>query len=135
MNKILISALGIIFSSLMNRVTPSDRSKDITQLQMSLIYVKSIETFRLLYVSIFGLGLCLVFFLISIALIYTSVFLYAPWTAEAKMLFGLVTAVLLLAVLVVVLMKILNSQQWLKAFHADHLADELVNPTRSGGTA
>src|SRR5580704_14055374 len=71
---------------------------ELTRLKMSLMYVQSIKTFRMLFMCLLSVGVCLILLLTGIILFHVSLFLYAPWSMETKMLVGfLSSAVYLLA--------------------------------------
>src|SRR5579872_1429234 len=71
---------------------------ELTRLKMSLMYVRSIKTVRLLFMSLLSMGVCLVFLFVGLILFHISLFLYAPWSMGTKMLVGLLcSAVYLLA--------------------------------------
>ena len=76
---------------------------ELTRLKMSLMYVRTIKTFRLLFMSLLSMGICLIFLLVGLILFHVSLFFYAPWSMETKMLVGfLSSAIYLLATSVVI---------------------------------
>ena len=91
---------------------------ELTRLKMSLMYVRSIKTFRLLFVSLLGMGVCLILLLAGIILFYVSVFLYAPWSVETKMWIGLLSSIICLWASVSVFSRIFAADKWLEIFHA-----------------
>jgi hypothetical protein len=97
----------------------------MTRLKMSLMYVRTIKTFRLLFVSLFGMGVCLVLLLAGIILLYVSLFLYAPWSADTKMIVGILSAVIYLLGSFALFSSIFASDKWLAIFHAEGIIDEL----------
>ena len=91
---------------------------ELTRLKMSLMYVRTIKTLRLLFMSLLGMGVCLILLLVGLILFHVSLFMYAPWSMETKMLVGfLLSAIYLLATLVL-FSKIFAADKWLEIFHA-----------------
>jgi len=99
---------------------------DLARLKASLMYVKSIETFRLLFVSFLGVGISLVFLLSGLALFHTALFLYTPWTAGVKLWVGLFFALGYLLIALKAFSYIFSESQWLKIFHAADVMDDIV---------
>src|SRR2546421_118693 len=89
MKKILISSLLFLFSRFVNAGTSQTSRADTTQLQISKMYVKGIESLRLLFITLFGMGICLVFLLSAIILFHVVVFVYMPWSVQTKISIGL----------------------------------------------
>jgi hypothetical protein len=100
--------------------------QDIARLKMSLMYVKSVETFRLLFVSLLGVGLCLTLLSTAIVLFHITSFLYAPWTDETKMWFGFAFSGFYLLAAVLIFNAIFAQAKWLKIFHADGIKKQLA---------
>ena len=97
----------------------------ITRLKMSLMYVQTIKTFRLLFMSLLSMGVCLVLLLAGIILLHVSLFLYAPWSVETKMLVGLFSSVIYLLASFVLFSKIFAADKWLEIFHAHGIMEHL----------
>ena len=94
----------------------------LARLKASLMYVKSIETARLLFVSMLGIGICLTLLSISLLLFHATLFLYAPWNAEVKMWVGLAFALVYFGIAVKAFSYVFSEAQWLKIFHAEDIA-------------
>jgi len=97
---------------------------EITRLKMSLLYVQSIKTFRLLFLSLFGMGTCLVLLFLGLLLFHISLFLYTPWSMYTKLTVGLCCSIVYLSGTVIMLSQIFASDKWLKIFHAETLLDQ-----------
>jgi hypothetical protein len=98
---------------------------EITRLKMSLLYVRTIKTFRLLFMSLLSMGVCLVLLLAGIILLHISLFLYAPWSAETKMLVGIWSSVIYLLVSFALFSRIFAADKWLEIFHAEGIMEQL----------
>ena len=126
MNKILMGVLVSLFAGFMKKSSSDQQAyKDIALLKMTVLYLKSVETFRLVCISVLCISSCVIFFITSIVLFHTSLFLYAPWRAEDKMLFGFLSAAFYLLTAVAVCFYIFNPERWLKIFHAHRIVDQL----------
>ncbi len=126
MNAIL---MDVVFKFLSGSMTSFSRHKqmqsDITQLKISTAYLKSIKTFRLLFLSLLVIGLMMVLATVGLILVYVSVFVYAPWDAPAKMAFGLLSAAFYFWVVWMLSLRICPQDVWLKMFHADEMVKNL----------
>ncbi len=106
---------------------PYQRSfMDLARLKASLMYVKSIETARLLFVSMLGIGICLGLILVSLALFHAALFLYAPWSAEVKLWVGLGFAAIYMGIAVKALSYVFSESKWLEIFHADEVIEDIA---------
>jgi hypothetical protein len=126
MNKKLMTVLFLAFKA-MKGFNPSRYSRsmvDLARLKASLMYVKSIETARLLFVSILGIGICLTLLSSALLLFHVTLFLYAPWTAEVKLWVGLAFAAVYLGIAIKAFSYVFSETQWLKIFHAEDLAGD-----------
>ncbi|MDE2223284.1 MAG: hypothetical protein KGK03_09485 [Candidatus Omnitrophica bacterium] len=97
----------------------------LAKLKMSLIYVRFIKTFRLLFLSLLGLGVGIILLLAGLVLLHVSLFLYAPWSTETKLAVGLLCAAAYLIATLVLFYQIFSSDKWLKIFHVDAIMDHL----------
>lgn len=123
MKKVMGTLLLFLGSSVFKGFNQSDRI-ELAKLKASLLYIQSIKTFRLLFISFFSMGICLVFLLVSLTLFHVSLFLYAPWSMETKMVFGLLFSLVYLLVTIGVVYQTLASDKWLRIFHAHTLINE-----------
>lgn len=104
---------------------------EMTRLKMSLMYVRTIKTFRLLFMSLFSMGVCLILLLAGVILLYVSLFLYAPWSVETKMLVGILSSVIYLLVSFALFSRIFAADKWLEIFHAEDIMNQLKQETVS----
>ncbi len=104
---------------------------ELTRLKISLMYLRSIKTFRLLFMSLLSIGICLIFFFTGLVLLHLSVFLYAPWEPGIKMVVGLLCSLVYLLAAVFIFYQVFSSDKWVKIFHADALMDKLKNHDQS----
>jgi len=108
---------------------------ELTRLKMSLMYVRGIKTFRLLFMSLWGMGICMVFLLMGLVLFHATLFLYSPWSMETKMLVGFLCSAFYLLGTLLLFSKIFAQDKWLRIFHAEgimeHLKEE-VSPAEEG---
>jgi hypothetical protein len=98
---------------------------ELTRLKMSLMYVQSIKTFRLLFMSLLSIGVCLVLLLVGFVLFYVSLFLYTSWDMETKMLVGFLSSAVYLLAAFALFSRIFAADKWLEIFHADGIIDHL----------
>ena len=98
---------------------------ELTRLKMSLLYVQSIKTLRLLFMSLLSMGICLILLLVGLVLFYVSLFLYAPWTMETKMLVGFLSSAIYLLGTLALFSRIFAADKWLEIFHAEGIMDHL----------
>ena len=97
----------------------------LTRLKMSLMYMRMIKTFRLLFMSLLGLGLCLILLLVGLILFHVSLFLYAPWSMDTKMLVGISSSAIYLLASFFLFYKIFASEKWLEIFNAEGIVSHL----------
>ncbi len=100
-------------------------STEILRLKMSLLYLKTIETSRLLFVSLLEIGISLVFLLVGLILFHAVIFLYAPWEAATKFYVGMGFAMAYLLISFTVFFYIFSQSKWLMIFHAENLLKDL----------
>ena len=126
MRKALWTLLALGASSLVKQIrTNPGNHMELARLKLSLLYLRSIKTFRLLFMSLLSMGVCLTFLLVGLILLHATLFLYAPWSIETKMLVGLTGSVAYLVAAFVMVSKTFASDKWLKTFHADTLTNKL----------
>ncbi len=133
MKKNLLSLLLLLFY---RRVRKFDAyrlaSVDLARLKMSLLYIKGIKTSRLLLINLLGMVLCLVFLITSLIIFHTTLFLYAPWSIQTKMVVGILFATIYLLISIWVFLSIFSQDKWLHIFHADHMIDRLRKKSYQG---
>jgi hypothetical protein len=98
---------------------------ELTRLKMSLLYVRTVRTLRLLFMSLLSMGICLILLLAGLILFYVSLFLYAPWSAETKMLVGFFSSAIYLLGSFALFSKIFASDKWLEIFNAEGIIAHL----------
>jgi len=126
MKKIIGAFLLLLSSSVFKGMRSSHTDHlEVAKLKMSLMYVQSIKTFRLLFISLLGMGICLVFLLAAIILFHVSLFLYAPWSMNTKMTLGLLCSLIYFIATMVVFSQVFAADKWLRIFHAENLMDHL----------
>ncbi len=94
---------------------------ELTRLKMSLMYLRFIKTFRLLFFSVLGMAASMIFLLAGLILFHVSLFVYAPWSMIVKLWVGLAFSVAYLTVTLVIFYQIFSSNHWSKIFHADNI--------------
>jgi hypothetical protein len=109
--------IKMLMKLLLNSLPNPMHTLDIARLKMSYLYVKSIKTFRLLFVSLLGIGISLVFLLSSLILFHASIFLYAPLSPSVKMWIGLLFAAIYFGIAFMIFSKIFSESRWLEIFH------------------
>jgi hypothetical protein len=134
MKKTLLTLLLLGFKAIKGAQNPRAFHRsfmDLARLKASLMYVKSIETFRLLFVSALGIGICLVLLTSSLVLFHATLFLYAPLSAQAKMWAGFSFALVYFLVAFKAFSYVFSESQWLKIFHAEDVVDDITGSHRS----
>jgi type VI protein secretion system component VasK len=106
------------------QMNPGDHI-ELTRLKMSLMYVRCIKTFRLLFMSLLGMGICLVFLLVGLIVFHITLFLYAPWSAETKLIVGLLSSAIYLLATIALFSKVFAADKWLEIFHAEDIMARL----------
>lgn len=91
--------------------------KDMTQLKMQLLYLRMVKTTRMLFLTTFGMGICMVFVFASLVLFHATFFLYAPLTITAKMWIGFTCSVIYALIAVQIFASIFAEEKWLKIFN------------------
>ena len=125
MRKILMNAL-LFLSGTYKGFTAYPRAYlNLARLKISLMYLRSVDTFRLLFISLVGVGICLIFFLSGLILFNVTLFLYAPWSNEIKMYVGFVLAAVYFLIAGTAFLYIFSHAKWLKMFHADNILGQL----------
>jgi hypothetical protein len=98
---------------------------------MSFLYLKSIKTFRLLFVSLLGIGISLVFLLTSLVLFHVSLFLYTPLSPLIKMGIGFFFAAVYFGIAFLIFSKIFSESRWLEIFHVKDPSNDSSHSERS----
>ena len=102
---------------------------ELTRLKMSLFYVQTVKTFRLLFISLLSMGMCLTLLLAGIILFHVTLFLYAPWSMETKMWVGFLCSAAYLLSAYLLFSKIFAADKWLEIFHAEGIIGNLKQET------
>jgi len=117
--------LLLMLSSAFKGLRANSTDLELTKLKFFLTYVRLVKTLRLLFMSLLSMGVCLVFLLTAIILLHVSLFLYAPWDRETKMVVGLTCSIFYLLATLVVFYQAFASDKWLRIFHADGIMNHL----------
>ena len=104
---------------------------ELTRLKMSLMYVQTIKTFRLLFMSLLSMGICLILLLAGIILFHVSLFLYAPWSMETKMMVGFLSSAVYLLATAALFSRIFAADKWLDIFHAEGIIKHIKQESTS----
>lgn len=99
-------------------------SVDLTKLKISIWYLQSIKSLRLLFISIVGVGACLILFMSGLILFHLAIILYAPWGPQVKMGFTLVSAFIYILAAAGLFSYAFAEDKWLKIFNAESLMKE-----------
>jgi hypothetical protein len=129
MKNIWMSALMFLFSRFMNSSAPTG-SAEITRLKMTKMYIKSIESLRLLFITLFGMGVCLVFLLSAIVIFHAVIFMYMPWDVQTKISVSLFCAGLYFLIAIASFAYVFAQMKWLKMLHAEKILEQLNEQSR-----
>jgi hypothetical protein len=133
MKKALWTFLVLGVSSVMKRLQAHQGGHmELTRLKMSLAYIQSIKTFRLLFMSLLSMGACLIFLFVGLILFHATLFLYAPWGMATKMCVGLFCSAGYLLLTYILFTRTFDSDKWLKIFHADAIINLLQKEDPKG---
>ena len=125
MNPMLMS-LAVWATNLFKGLTQDPAcSHNADRLRMSLLYIKSIKTFRLLFISFLGVGACLVFLLAGLILLDVTLFMYAPLDAQTKMYIGLASTFTYFLIAGLLFHYIFLQETWMSMFNAKEMMKEI----------
>ena len=132
MKKILLPLFIALFSAGVKGFSPYNRSAtELARLKMSLMYLKGVETFRLLFINLLGVGVCLIFLISGLLLVPSLLLFYAPWPNEVKMYVGFGCAMMYLLISVGIFSYLFSQSKWLEIFHASGIANQLASKSSS----
>ena len=121
-------SLFFFVSNLIKGFNPYQKtSVDLTKLKISIWYLQSIKTLRLLFISLLGAGVCLILLMSSIIIFHLLIVLYAPWGTQVKVGVNLLCAVIYILIAVNLFSCIFSEDKWLKIFNAHALMKELAD--------
>jgi hypothetical protein len=115
--------IKMLFKMLLHSMPNPRNALDLAQLKMSFLYIKSVKTFRLLFVSLLGIGICLVFLSASLMVFHVSLFL-SPLSEVAKMWIGFGCAAVYFGIAFEIFSRIFSQRRWMKIFHIDEESQE-----------
>jgi hypothetical protein len=125
MKNILFTSVFFLISRAIKSFSTDKEHGGVDHLKISMFYIKSIETMRLLFLGMVGIGLCLMFLLSGIVLLHVVIFVYMPWSAETKIAIGLGCAAFYIVLAVSAFIFLSSQTKWLKIFHADKIWEYL----------
>lgn len=136
-----MTGLVMLFSTWVKKLNPySGATMELTKLKIAIGYLQTIKTMRMLFVSLLGVGVCLVLLLTGLVLLHCAVFFYAPWSVSVKMAVTLGCAAVYISIAAAVFAYVFSEEQWLKIFNADKMIsdlaghDQAVEPEKTEGT-
>ena len=133
MKKILMTFLIGLVSLGMRGINPlgvhKDAAVEMARLKMSLVYLKSVHTFRRLLLSLLGVGVCLIFLTSGFLIFHLALFNYAPWTNTTKLMVGIFLSVFYFVVTALLAKFIFSEAQWLETFNVNGSED--ISPRTS----
>jgi hypothetical protein len=129
----IMTFLFLLLTNAVQRITLNRGAyQEITQLQLTLYYLKVIKVCRLLFISSLGLGISIIFLLSSLVLFHVTFFLYAPCSVETKMWVGFIFAAGYLVIAARVFIYIFAEENWLKTFNVQNLLNKAeVTPEKT----
>lgn len=99
---------------------------DMAKVKAARSYVNAVKTVRLLFISLLGIGICLMLLVSGIILFHLAILQYAPWPAETKMWFTMGCAVVYLTAAAVFFGFIFADRKWMRIFHANDFVDTVL---------
>ncbi|MDO8580917.1 MAG: hypothetical protein Q7S13_05500 [Candidatus Omnitrophota bacterium] len=128
MKKILMASLFLFVSNVIRGFNPYRKaSVDLTRLKISIWYLQSIKTLRLLFISLLGAGVCLVLLMSGLVLFHLAIVLYAPWDPQVKMGVTLLCAAIYILIAIGLFSYVFAEDKWLKIFNAHGLMKEFTD--------
>ena len=127
MKKILMAFVMMAVSRMVAPAVDAQRSSLVHwgRLRMAFLYIRTIKTTRLLFISLLGMGLCLLLALCGFVLFHVGLFVYSPWSPQFKMSLAFFCAALYFGLAALFFYKIFSQRQWLNMFHAQHIINQL----------
>lgn len=128
MIKTLITILGTLLSGITKGVNQDGQEStlELAKLKISLVYLKSIKTFRVLFMSLFAIGTCIVLMTIGIILFHIILLVYFPWSIQTKVVVSLGFVVAYFIAVIFICAQLFLESKWLRIFHAEALAQSLM---------
>ncbi|MCR4337200.1 MAG: hypothetical protein NUV91_05290 [Candidatus Omnitrophica bacterium] len=126
MRKTLMTGLVFLVLNMLKGANPYRKAPlEFTKLKLSIWGLQSIKTMRLLFMSLLGVGVCLIFLMSGLVLFHVGIFLYAPWDFETKMGFTFVCAAIYIGIAVSVFFYLFSEKKWSQIFHAEGIIKNL----------
>ena len=131
MRKDLWSLALVFLSGMVQRLVLGQRQgyKNVAQLRIRLLYLRTIKTCRLLFLNFLGVGMCLVFLLSSILIFNAAFFFYAPYDPQTKMWVGFCLAAVYFLMAAGVFYSMFTEEKWLRMFHAHGIFEDMGTPS------
>ena len=122
----IMTFLFLLLTNVAQKITINRGAyREIAHLKLKLLYLRAIKACRLLCISYFVTGICLVLLFSSLVLFHATFFLYAPYSMETKMWVGFVFAAAYLLVAVKAFLYVFTEGKWLNIFYAQNIFKEL----------
>ena len=132
MKRILLTSLLLLASNFIKGLNSYRMSSiDLTKLKITMWYLQSIKTLRLLFISLLGLGVCLIFLISGLVCFSVALLVYAPLAVTVKMSLAFLLAVVYIAMGLGIFFYLFSDEKWIKIFNVDHFIKELTENTRS----
>jgi hypothetical protein len=122
MKRILLTLLTLAWTSFL-KSSNTTQAQSI-QTKMSLYYLKGIKTTRLLFMSLLGVGICLILLWTGLVVVHVSLFL-TSWEPQTKLLVNLIFGLVYITVAVGTFSFVFSETLWLKMFHMDKTMENL----------
>jgi hypothetical protein len=122
MKRILLTLLTLAWTSFLK--SSGTTQAQSLQTKMSLYYLKGIKTTRLLFMSLLGVGICLILLWTGLVVVHVSLFL-TSWEPQTKLLVNMIFGLIYITVAVGTFSFVFSETLWLKMFHMDKIMEEL----------
>lgn len=127
MNNLIMTVLFHYVSKFMKGSSSTEEPKvDVNKLKLAMGYLMVIKAFRLMYLSLWGASLSIVFLLTGLILIHYSVLVYAPWGVGVKIASAVIPGGLYIVIATSMFLYTFKEERWLKMFNAEKILAELT---------
>ena len=127
MKKLLMTGLLLYVTQLFKGSPFSPvRALESAKFQASLQYLRFVRTTRRLFLSLFGVGACLIL-LISGLIVLNAAIAYAPLSATVKMWIMLSCAAVYFLAAALIFRAVFYEEMWIKMFHASDIIKRMAD--------
>ena len=128
MASMLMKGLNTLLRGVEGQYKPA--TTDLAKIHASMIYLQTVKTTRLLFISLLGIKFCMFLFISAFILLHVGLIFYAPWSDDTKMTITIVCAVIYLAASVGAFVYGFSQKKWMEIFNVDEVLDKILGNAR-----